>query len=511
MIPARRRIRRYKDFLKETSRMQSLKERHAAVATQLPRPDSIIAGKRSRDHLVGAHLQVNPSTGAEYDEIPLSGPAAIEEAVAAAKTAFPAWRDTPPERRREILENLAALIKADGESFALTAAIENGAPVAFGHHFVEMAVQWTRYYAGWADRLEGLCAPTHKDEPFVYTVPEPFGVVAIIITWNAPLLSLAMKIPPALAAGNTVVLKPAEFTPYTATRYMELARQAGLPDGVLNLVLGDNEVSAALTQHPDVAKISFTGGPLTATKIMTAAAQNLTPVLFELGGKGANLVFADANLPEAIPYSARMPMLNAGQGCALPTRLLVQRPIYDQVVEGVCACFAQFPQGDPLSPGTFIGPLINAAALERVSRFIEQAKAGNDGRLVFGGERCDGELAEGYFVQPTIFADVDPSSNLAVKEIFGPVLSIIPFDSEEEGVAIANSTEYGLTNYVQTSDMRRARRLARQLRSGTVGINGTGNMHVSAPFGGVGSSGFGREGGLEGIREFVGTKTVLMG
>lgn len=491
--------------------MQGLKQRHAVAAATLPKPDSIIGGERNRSHLCGSHAQIDPSTGAVHGEVPLSSSAAIDEAVAAARAAFPGWRDTHPERRREILEKLAELIQAEADSFSLTAAVENGVPIGFGHHFVAMAVQWTRYYAGWADRLEGICSMTHKDEPFVYTVPEPFGVVAIIITWNAPLLSLAMKIPPALAAGNTVVLKPAEFTPYTATRYMELAKQAGLPDGVLNLVLGDNEVSAALTRHKDVAKISFTGGPLTATKIMTTAAQNLTPVLFELGGKGANLVFADANLEEAIPYSARMPLLNGGQGCALPTRLLVQRPVYDQVVEGVNACFAQFPHGDPLSPETFMGPLINTAALDRVTNFIEQAKAGNEGRLVFGGERCGGELADGYFVQPTIFADVDPASNLASREIFGPVLSIIPFDTEEEGVQIANSTEYGLTNYVQTSDMRRARRLARELRSGTIGVNGTGNMHVSAPFGGVGISGFGREGGLEGLREFVGTKTVLMG
>ena len=491
--------------------MPGLKERHAEAAKRLPKPQTIIDGAAATDYLVGEHLQVNPSTGLIFDEIPLSGPAAIDAAVASAKAAFPTWRDLHPERRREILEKLAALIQTESETFAQIAAIETGAPVFIGSRFAGMAVQWTRYYAGWADRLEGIYCNTHQDEPFVYTVPEPFGVVAIIITWNAPLLSLAMKIPAALAAGNSVVVKPAEFTAYTAARYMELARQAGLPDGVLNMVLGNNDVSAALTRHRDVAKISFTGGPPTATKIMTAAAQNLTPVLFELGGKGANLVFADANLTEAIPFSAQFPLMNAGQGCALPTRLIVQRPVYDQVVDGVAAAVAQMPQGDPFSSQTFIGPLINAAAVERVTGFIERAKSGSEGRLVMGGNRCGGELADGFFVEPTIFANVDPNSNLAMREIFGPVLSIIPFDSEEEGLAIANSTEYGLTNYVQTSDMRRARRLARQLRAGTIGINGTGNMHVSAPFGGIGISGFGREGGLEGIKEFIGTKTVLIG
>ncbi|MFZ4748517.1 MAG: aldehyde dehydrogenase family protein, partial [Sphingomonas sp.] len=225
----------------------------------------------------------------------------------------------------------------------------------------------------------------------------------------------------------------------------------------------------------------------------------------------ANLVFDDANLAEAIPYSATFSLVNTGQGCALPTRLLVQRGVYDAVVDGVTAIVAQYVTGDPLDPATFAGPLVNAAALERVSGVVEKAKAERAGRLVVGGGRPGGELADGFFIDTTIFADVDPASSLAQNEVFGPVLSIIPFDTEEQAVEIANGTAYGLSNYVQTSDMRRARRLARALHSGTVGINSTGNMHIGAPFGGVGISGFGREGGREGIMEFISTKTVLIG
>ena len=492
--------------------MTDLRKRHIEAARALPKTGSLIGGDLSTTGSAGSHDHINPATGQVQASIPLSGIDAVDAAVAAARAAAPAWRDTPGTKRREILEKLAALIVADGDNLATLSTLENGVTRGFGAtRFVEMAALWTRYYAGWADKLEGLVVDTTGDEPFVYTIPEPFGVVAIIITWNAPLLSLAMKLPPALAAGNTIVLKPAEFTPFTSVRFLALAREAGLPNGVINLVIGGPETGAALTAHADIDKISFTGGPITATRIMQSAAVKLKPVIFELGGKGANLVFDDANLAEAIPYSATFALVNTGQGCALPTRLLVQRGVYDQVVAGVQATVQHLVTGDPLLADTFAGPLVNEAALQRVTGVIERAKADRAGRLIQGGNRAGGDLADGYFVEPTIFADVDSDSDLARNEVFGPVLSIIPFDAEEDGVRIANNTEYGLSNYVQTGDIRRARRLARQLRSGTVGINGTGNMHVAAPFGGVGISGFGREGGKEGMLEFVSTKTVLIG
>jgi aldehyde dehydrogenase (NAD+) len=490
----------------------SLIEKHKKAAEILPRVNSIVGGSAYTTQSAGTIDHINPSTGKPQASIPLSGTDSVDAAVAAARAAAPAWRDTPGTRRREILEKLAELLLKNGDELAMLSTLENGVTMGFGAtRFVSFAADWTRYYAGWADKLDGLVVDTHRDEPLVYTIPEPFGVVGIIITWNAPLLSLAMKIPPALAAGNTIVLKPAEFTPFTSIRFLELAREAGLPDGVLNLIIGGPETGAAMSAHPGINKISFTGGPQTATKIMQSAANNLVPVLFELGGKGANLVFDDANLAEAIPYSATFSLVNTGQGCALPTRLLVQRGVYDAVVEGVTAVVSQYRTGDPLDPTVFAGPLVNDAALQRVGGVIEKAKSEKAGRLVLGGGRPGGELSDGFFIDTTIFADVDPQSSLAQNEVFGPVLSIIPFDTEEQAVEIANSTPYGLSNYVQTSDMRRARRLARDLRSGTVGINGTGNMHVGAPFGGVGISGFGREGGREGVMEFISTKTVLIG
>ncbi len=492
--------------------MTTVLERHQQAAKALPKVGSIIGGEISSDSAGGIYHHVNPATGLAQAEFSLSGASVVDAAVAAARAAAPGWRNTPGTRRREILEKLASLIQRDAEHLATLSTLENGVTTGFGAtRFPGMAVEWIRYYAGWADKLDGLVVDTGRDEPMVYTLAEPFGVVAIIITWNAPLLSLAMKIPPAIAAGNTVVLKPAEFTPFTSMRFLELAREAGLPDGVINLVIGGPETGQALTEHKGVNKISFTGGPVTATRIMQTAATNLVPVVFELGGKGANLIFDDANLAEAVPFSTTFALVNSGQGCALPTRMLVQRGVYEQVVQGVQGVLAHLAMGDPLVPETFTGPLVNQAALDRVTGVIDKAKAENAGRLVVGGNRGTGELANGFFVDPAIFVDVDPDSSLAKNEVFGPVLSIIPFDTEEEAVRIANNTEYGLTNYVQTRDMRRARRLARDLHSGTVGINGTGNMHVGAPFGGVGISGFGREGGREGIMEFISTKTVLVG
>jgi len=491
--------------------MPSLLQRHHEAAQRLTRAGSLVGGELFTSTSAGTHEHINPATGQVQASVALSGPDAVEAAVAAARAAAPAWRDTPGTRRREILERLAALILEHGEEFKTFSALESGAVAHHAaSHFLKMAVEWTRYYAGWADKLEGLVVDTGPNDPFVYTIPEPFGVVAIIITWNAPLLSLAMKIPPALAAGNTIVLKPAEFTPFTSVLFLALAREAGLPDGVLNLVIGGPDTGAALTSHKHVDKITFTGGPITATRIMQSAAANLTPVVFELGGKGANLLFDDADLDAAIPFSGAFALANTGQGCALPTRLLVQRGVYEQVVAGVKAVVQGLVTGDPLLPDTFAGPLINQVALDRVTGIVEKAKAERAGRLILGGARSGGELGGGYFYDPTIFADVDPDSSLAQNEIFGPVLSIIPFDTEEEALRIANGTEYGLTNYVQTRDIGRARRLARLLHSGTVSVNGTPNLHVAAPFGGVGMSGIGREGGKEGLLEFISTKTVLV-
>ncbi|MGV0793492.1 aldehyde dehydrogenase family protein [Mycolicibacterium sp. XJ1819] len=487
----------------------TLTARHAETAARvLPKVKLIIGADERSAGSGGVYEHVNPSSGQVQAEIPLAGSAEVDAAVAAATAALKPWQQMTGADRRDILMRFATLVR-DYDKWQELSVVENGMPALYAAQFADSAYAWCSYYAGWADKLNGEVVAHNEQEGFVYSRPEPYGVVASIITWNAPLLSLAMKLPPALAAGNTIVLKPAESTPFTAMIFSDLARQAGIPDGVINVVPGGPDAGEALVRHPGVHKVSFTGGPPTAQAIMRGAADNLTPVLFELGGKGANIVFDDANLAEAVPFSCMFAMANTGQGCALPTRMLVQRGVYDDVVDQVRAVAESLVVGDPLDMTTYIGPLINEAALTRVQGVIESAVSAKSGRLVTGGRRPDGELASGYFIEPTLFADVDPASDLAQREIFGPVLSIIPFDTEEQAVEIANSTAYGLTNYIQSQDSRRVNRLIPQLNSGTVAVNGAMCMTHSAPFGGNGISGFGREGGKAGIDEFVRVKTVL--
>jgi aldehyde dehydrogenase (NAD+) len=487
----------------------SLVSRHVETAARvLPTVELVIGSERRSAGSGGTYEHINPSTGRVQAEIPMAGPAEVDVAVQAARTALPSWRAMRPSDRHDVLMRFAELIRSY-EQWGPLQIVENGMPALYASTFSGSAYDWTSYYAGWADKLVGEVSASNAADGFIYTLNEPYGVVAIVITWNAPLLSLVMKLPPALAAGNTIVLKPAEVTPFTSMVFVDLAREAGIPDGVINVVTGGVDAGEALVRHPGVDKISFTGGPPTAQAIMRGAADHLTPVLFELGGKGANIVFDDADLAEVIPFSCMFSMANSGQGCALPTRLLVQRTVYDDVLAQVQAIMSAVKLGDPLDPDTYVGPLINAAAIDRVQHMVDAAVANGSGRLLVGGKRAGGELASGYFMEPTVFTDVDPTSDLAQREVFGPVLSVIPFDTEDEAIAVANSTAYGLTNYVQTADSRRIARVVAQMNSGTVGVNtGVCNTHI-APFGGMGISGFGREGGKAGIDEFIRVKTVL--
>ena len=317
-----------------------------------------------------------------------------------------------------------------------------------------------------------------------------------------------MKVPAALAAGNTVVIKPSELTPFSADLYADLAAEAGIPDGVINVLPGSAEAGAALVAHPLVKKVSFTGGPDTARKILHTCAEHIKPSVMELGGKSGNIVFEDANLDAACGVGTLLSVgFMTGQGCALPTRMIVARPVYDDVIARVEAIASMIKVGDPFEPDTVSGPVVNDAALQRITGVIERAK-GDGARLLTGGERLGGDLADGYYLQPTVFADVDPQSELAQKEVFGPVLSIIPFDNEEEAIEIANSTPYGLSGYVFTNELKRAHRVAEALETGEVLINGAMNLSVHRPFGGIGISGMGKEGGREGLDEFLQTKSV---
>jgi aldehyde dehydrogenase (NAD+) len=406
---------------------------------------------------------------------------------------------------------LAELIELHTDDFVRLGTFDNGTPASLVGGLVAMSVEWTRYYAGWADKITSEVSGSYRAHgEFSYTLSQPYGVIGVIITWNGPLISLAMKVPAALAAGNTVVIKPSELTPFSATLFADLAAEAGIPDGVINVVPGSAEAGAALVEHPLVKKVSFTGGPDTARKILHACAEHIKPSVMELGGKSGNLLFEDANLDLACSVGTMMSVgLMSGQGCALPTRMIVARLIYDDVIARVSAMASTIKVGDPFEADTVAGPVVNKAALQRITGIIERAK--KDGaRLIAGGERIGGDLAEGYFLQPTVFADVDPQSELAQKEVFGPVLSIIPFDTEEQAIEIANSTPYGLSGYVFTNDLKRAHRVAEEMETGEVLINGAAPLTVHRPFGGIGISGMGKEGGREGLTEFLRTKSVSM-
>jgi aldehyde dehydrogenase (NAD+) len=457
----------------------------------------------------GVHEHVDPATGQVDARIPLAGASEIDRAVIGANEAFDQWRRTVPGDRRRHLLRLADLMEANSEEFARRGTMDNGTPAAVVAGMVESSVEWTRYYAGWADKVAGELSTSYAAVGELnYTLHQPYGVIGIIITWNGPLISLAMKIPAALAAGNTVVVKPSEMTPFTGELFMDLVEEAGIPTGVVNILPGAPEAGEALVAHPLVQKVSFTGGPATARKILHSCAELMKPAVLELGGKSANIIFDDADLDVACGHGAFLSVgILSGQGCAFPTRMLVQEGVYDDVVDRVGAVAKGIPVGDPWEPTTMAGPVVNQEALARIMGVIEQAQA-DGARLVTGGSRLGGDLANGYFIEPTVFADVDPDSDLAQNEVFGPVLAITPFANDDDAVRIANNSRYGLSGYLQTSNLARALRVAEELHTGEVLINGAANLRVQRPFGGQGISGFGKEGGKLGIDEFLRVKSV---
>lgn len=457
----------------------------------------------------GVYRHVNPATGKVQAEIPLAGVAETEQAIDAAKAAFEGWRKVSGRERAEKLNKLADLIKENAAEFQRLAVLEGGTPFSVAAGGAGVAEEWTRYYAGWADKLDGQVVSSYPSDEFIYTLPEPYGVIGIIVTWNGPLISLGMKVAPALAAGNTVVVKPAEQTPFVAALFGKLVLKAGIPAGVVNILPGGVDAAQTLIGHPDVEKITFTGGPITARKILHQCADLIKPAVMELGGKSAHIIFDDADLPSAIQHASLFTLLS-GQGCELPTRLLVQESVYEQVLEGLAKIVESIKIGDPRDPATFMGPVINAAACGRILGAIVDAKARNAGRFITEGKRLGGNLADGYFVSPTVLADVDPYDEIAQEEIFGPILIVHKFSTEDEAVRIANSSCYGLGGYIQTNDLKRAHRVAAALKTGFVHLNGSRNIPSHAPFGGLGMSGYGKEGGRPGLDEFVRLKTVSL-
>lgn len=456
----------------------------------------------------GVQPHIDPSTGEAQAEVRVGGGREIELAVESALLAQAAWAALTPDRRRDALIRLAELVEGDRLGFGRIGALESGMPIA-GSGGVDLALAWIRHYAGWADKVEGSTFEPFAARGWGVARPEPYGVVGAIIPWNAPLIAISMKVVPALAAGNAVVLKPPTLTPFAALRFGELALEAGLPPGLLNVIPGDAPAGEALVRHPAVGKVSFTGGGGVARQVVAASAETLKPLALELGGKSANLIFADADLDAAIPMAVAMGCVQlSGQGCVLPTRLLVQDAVYDEVVERATAIAAGFRIGPAIEPETRMGPVISATACARILSVIERAKVEGQGRLVHGGRRLGGPLAGGYFIEPTIFADVSPAASLAHEEVFGPVLSILRFSETEEAVRIANDSPYGLGAYLHTRDLDRALAVAGRMQAGYVSVNGFAGMSPNAPFGGWKQSGYGREGGRAGLEEFLQTRSI---
>lgn len=460
----------------------------------------------------GVHAHLNPHSQQPQNEVPLAGAPEVEEAVQRALKVKEAWRRTPGEERRRLLLRLADLIEAHREDFVEFARLDNGHALTAGHITVDHAVENARYIAGWCDKLTGQTLSTMDVfGEMAYTFPEPIGIVGIIITWNGPLISLAMKVLPALAAGNCVVCKPSELNAHVPELFARLIKEAGFPDGVYSSFHGDADAGEAMIRHKQIRKISFTGGPVTARKILTACAEEIKPTVMELGGKSANLVFPDCDLDAAVQISMMMVFFfGSGQGCALPTRTLVHADIYDAFLAKAKALVESLKVGDPADPSVMIGPVMTKGAAERIEAMFERARRDGAATFFVGGKRCEGELAGLNYIEPTIIVDPDPKHEISQVEIFGPALTITKFHTEEEAIDIANNTEYGLAAYIQSSDVERVHRLCERLEAGGVYVNGGGPVRAAIPFGGIGISGFGKEGSRAGIDEFLHYKTVTI-
>jgi len=447
----------------------------------------------------------NPYTGQAWAEIPRSDARDVEQAVTTAHRTFSEgpWAEMSASQRGLLLHRLADLIERDAARLAAIEVQDNGKLLA------EMSAQlayiplWFRYFGGLADKVQGTTLPLDKKGYFAFTRKEPLGVVAAITPWNSPLMLATWKIAPALAAGCTVVIKPSEFTSASTLEFAALFDEAGFPPGVINVVTGfGREVGAALVEHPLVRKISFTGSDVTGRTINEQAARHFKHTAMELGGKSPNIVFADADLDQAVFGAISGIFAATGQTCIAGSRLLVQDSIHDTFVERLLTVARTARMGDPMDPDTQVGPVTTPPQFEKVLEYIDIAKK-EGATLLLGGER-----GEGWFVQPTIFGDVRNDMRIAQEEVFGPVLAILRFKDEAEALAIANDVRFGLAAAVWTSDIARALRMSDRLQAGTVWINSYRAVSYLAPFGGYKDSGLGRENGIEAIQEFLQSKTV---
>jgi acyl-CoA reductase-like NAD-dependent aldehyde dehydrogenase len=441
---------------------------------------------------------LNPATEKPIAELPEPGVEETDAAVARAKAAFPAWRAVAPSDRARLLRRLATLVEEHGEELARIESENVGKPIAGARGEVGMVAEVFHFYAGAVDKHHGETIPVAGGVDLTFR--EPLGVVGLIVPWNFPLNISSWKLGPALACGNTVVLKPAELTPLSALRLAELALEAGIPEGVVNVVAGKGSVvGQRMVEHPDVAKIGFTGSTEVGRRVMEGAAATIKRVTLELGGKSANVVFADADLEKAAAAAPYAVFDNAGQDCCARSRILVERSVYDRFLELLVEATGGVKVGDPLDEATEMGPLISAAHRETVASFV-------DGDVAFQGETPDGA---GFWF-PCTLVEASNDDRVAREEVFGPVAAVIPFADEEEALRLANDTPYGLSGSIWTRNGARALRMARGIDAGVLSVNSNSSVRVSTPFGGFKQSGFGRELGLHGLEGYSEVKNVYV-
>ena len=452
----------------------------------------------------------DPATGEILTEVPEASKDDVDSAVAAARAVVDKrqWVGLPTHQRAEIIWKIADGIEARKFELAQLEVLDQGKPMFMALAEMDLVIRTFRYYAGWVDKYYGETNPG-DGSMFTYTLREPVGVCAGIIPWNYPLIMAAYKVAPALAFGNAMILKPAEQTPLTALRFAEIATAAGLPKGVLQVLTGAGETGKALVEHPGVDKVAFTGSTEVGREIMRSAATTLKKVTLELGGKSPNIVFADADIKTSSTFAMFAVFLNSGQTCTAGTRLLVEKSIHDEFVDGVVKASQKMALGHGLGPDTRMGPVVSQEQLDRVSGYIEVGKK-EGANLVTGGGRGEGDLSGGYFIEPTVFTDVRPDMRIAQEEIFGPVLAITPVESVEEAIEIGNGTEYGLAAGVWTNDIKKAHKVASGLKAGTVWVNTYGLYDPGVSFGGYKQSGFGRELGKHAVEAYTQTKSVWL-
>ena len=452
----------------------------------------------------------NPYTGEVWAKIAKGNSKDVNKAVMAAKDAFEnVWGIMKPTERGKYLVRLAEIIERESTRLGELEVKDNGKLLAEMGSQTKYIGEWYRYYGGLADKVEGTVIPTDKDNMFNFTTHEPYGVVGLITPWNSPLLLVAYKLAPALAAGNTAVIKPSEFTSVSTLEFMELIKEAGFPNGVVNVVTGYGmDVGAPLVDHPYIEKVAFTGSDVSGQKIYEAAAKKIMPVTLELGGKSPNIVFEDADREAAVMGAISGIFAATGQTCIAGSRLLVQRSIHDEFVKRIVEVASKAVIGDPMLKETNVGPVTTPPQYKKVIDYINIAKA--EGAVcVMGGNPYKGVGAKGnQFVEPTIFTGVTNDMRIAQEEVFGPVLSVIPFEDEEEAIKIGNDVNFGLAAGVWTSDIGRALRMSAKLRAGTIWVNTYRAVSFMSPFGGYKRSGEGRENGKEAIKEFLQTKSV---